>query len=88
MSYKTDNPRQIEAQIAEDDVSDTLRNAVEVLCLICQRAKYTRVYLAAPKQKIVSVTIDEPDTFKRMMEANQVSNKYRATGAKVETNFG
>jgi hypothetical protein len=84
MSYKTDNARQIEDQIREDEVEDELRNLTDVLCLQCQRKEYTRVYLASPNKKIVSVTIDDPDTFKRTMETTQVTNKFRATGAKVQ----
>ena len=87
MSYKTDNARQIEDQISEDEVEDELRNVTDVLCLQCQRKEYTRVYLASPNKKTMSVTIDEPDTFKRMMETTQVTNKFRATGARVELVF-
>jgi hypothetical protein len=85
MSYKTDKPYEVEEQIKEDGVSERLRNATDVLCLVCTRGGYIRVYLTAPKQKIVSVTIDNPESSKRMMEMMQITNKFRVQGAKVET---
>lgn len=88
MSYKTDNPHEVQEQIEEDGVSEKLHNATDVLCLVCRRGKYIRVYLTAPRQKIVSVTIDNPESSKRLMEMMQVTNKFRVQGAKVEMNYG
>lgn len=89
MSYKTDKPQEIQKQIKEDEVQDELSNlGNQVLCLVCQRDDYTRVYIAAPRKKILSVTIDDADKFRRTMETTRVTNQYRAQGAKVEMNFG
>jgi hypothetical protein len=91
MSYKTEKPREVEAQIAKDGVDEKLGEAyqgTQVLCLVCSRTEYTRVYVVIPRKRITSVTIDDADTYTRTMEANRVTTKFRAEGAKVETNFG
>ena len=91
MSYKTDKPRDVEAQIAEDGVEDEVHKAnlgAEVICLQCERAQYTRVYLIGPRKSIVSVTIDDSDKGTRMIETARVTNKFRVAGAKVKLNFG
>ena len=91
MSYKTDNPHAVKAQIEEDGVEDKLSEAyrgTQVLCLVCTREKYTRVFIVIPRNRVTSVTIDDPDSYARMIEASRVTTKFRVEGAKVETNFG
>lgn len=88
MSYKTDNPHEVKAQIAADGVDEEkLREAylgAQVLCLLCTRKEHTRVYIVIPRNRVLSVTIDDPDGYTRMMEASRVTNKFRIDGAKVE----
>lgn len=90
MNYKTDDPRKIDEQIEEDGVADEFKNldAKDVLCLMVTESEYTRVYIDAPHKKIVSLTIDHPDKYTRMMQANALVKAYQAAGAKAKVVFG